>query len=586
MTKKIYQVADFIIDTQTRQLFFQGKSLSIGSKAFDILGCLVENQGKIVEKSKLLDLVWPDTFVEESNLPVHVSALRRTFNEKRGESRFIKTISGRGYSFIATLLELNSVPELAKISSHQENVAGPISIAVLPFTLEKDNDDLEYLSNGITQSLINDLSQISSLRVLAYSAVRNYRDSGLDIQEAGYLLNADKILRGHISEHKNKLEISVELINSNDKTQIWGTQRSFDLDDIFRIKKEISVSIAEVLKLKLTESNKVDFAKQQELNYEAQKLYFRGMVVLESRPTKRNLKAIHSQALSFFQQAIEIEPNYALAYTGVGMVYVSLLNLVLCEKERAYAEVQKALQMALKIDERTSQAHVLKGSVESMFDRNYEQSQRSLDRAIELNPNNPDAYHWKGFNFMCLGRFEESLAMEIKATQFDPVSLRFNGQLMRIHFFSGSYRKAIVQAEELLEFNKNYLDSFTLLALSYAQLGLFNESFAYVNKAIAFRSDPELVLIKADITALMGDRVGAEKITVDALDRFPEEEIPYSHLAIIYSTLRKIDLAFEMLEKAVDTGDVHLCLLNVDVRFKNMRDDPRFNLFLQRLNLL
>lgn len=586
MTKKIYQVADFVIDTQTRQLFSQGKLLPISSKAFDILGCLVENQGKLVEKSKLLDIVWPNTFVEESNLPVHISALRRTFDEKRGESKFIQTMSGRGYSFVAPLLELNSVPELTKNSFRPENVAGPISIAILPFTLEKDNEDLEYLSNGITQSLINDLSQISSLRVLAYSAVRNYRDSNLDIQEAGYLLNADKILRGQISEHKNTLEIGVELINSNNKTQIWGAQHSFDLDDVFRIKKEISISIADVLKLKLTESHRENFAQQRELDYEAQKLYFRGIAVLESRPTNRNLKAIHSQALNFFKQAIEIEPNYALAYTGVGMVYVSMLNLILCEKERASAEVWEALQMALRIDDRISQAYVLKGSVESMFDRNYEQSFMSLDRAIELNPSNPDAYHWKGFNFMCLGRFEESLAMEIKATEFDPISLRFSGQLMRIHYYSGNYQKSIVQAEELLEFNDKYMDAFFFLAMCYAQLGFFDKSLRYMEKAIELRPDPEIIAVKAYIAALMGDTSLAEEITTYLLGQFAEHDHDFTLMAMVASSLGKTELAFERLEKAFKAGSTQLCLLKVDVGFKNLRSDPRFDLLLRRLNLL
>lgn len=291
------------------------------------------------------------------------------------------------------------------------------------------------------------------------------------------------------------------------------------------------------------------------------------------------------QAVRFFQQAISIEPNYALAYTGIGMVYLTLHNFTLCTPEEAYAEAKKALKMALEIDERTSQAHVLKASIETMIDRNLDESNRALDRAIELNPNNPDAYHWKGLNLLCLGRFEESLAMEIKATQFDPISLRFSGQLMRIHYYAGNYRKVIVQAEELLEFNENYLDALLFLALCNARLGLKNESLEFINRVFELRPDAENMLTKAHILAMTGDKLLAEQIMTDAQTRYSDDDIDYCLLASIHSEIGNVDTAFAMLEKAIERGSTQLCMSKIDQSFENLRNDPRFNRVLNRLNL-
>ena len=587
MAGKIYQAGDFTLDTPTRQLFNQEKAVSISSKAFDILECLVENHGRIVKKSELLETVWSDSFVEEANLPVHISALRRILGERRGESRFIKTVPGRGYSFIAPVAELNS-----RSSSPvnpppkpfvRESLNESLAIAVLPLTFDVTNADFEYLANGITQSLIDDLSQIPTLKVLAYSAVRNYRGSPLPLEEIGFLLGANRILTVYISEHRDKLEISIELLNAADKSHIWSAEQQFDSKDIFRVKKEISFAIAEKLKLKLTESNKSDFAKQQEIDPEAQKLYLRGKFVLESRPVKTDLEGGLLQALKFFHLAIKREPNFALAYTGIGGVYGSLYNHRLCRREKAFEEIQKALQIALEIDSRLSQTYILKGFAEIVFERSFAQAEISLDHAIWLSPNNAEAYHWKSMVFLFLGRFKEALAMANKALLFDPTSILFNEHLTRVPFYSGNYRESILQAEELLVFEEHNLIPLAYLSFSYAHLGLFREALESVERAIKFRHTPETILMKAYILALMNDRFQAETIIDYVLNRFPENQIDATDLAYVYSALGEIEKAFEMLEKAYQIGSTNLCGLKIESRCENLRCDLRFELFLEKI---
>lgn len=589
MTGKIYQIDGFILDTKTRQFFNRGKAVSISSKAFDILECLIENHGKIVKKSELLETVWSDSFVEESNLPVHISALRRVLGETRGESRFIKTIPGRGYSFIWPVQELDSVSEstihFPHKSSDQKKLNEQPAIAVLPFTFDLTNSDFEYLANGITQSLIDDLSHSSSLKVLAYSAVRNYCGTSLELPEIGFLLGANKILTGHISQYKDKLEISVELVNAHDKSHIWSAEQFFDLNDIFRVKKEISLAIAEKLKLKLTDSDRNDFAKQQELDPEAHKLYFRGKFVWDSRVLKSNFEESLLLSLKFFQLTLEKEPNYALAHIGIGNTYVSLHNHHLHDRNEAFARTQKSIEMALKIDSRLPQAFVLKGLTQMWFERKYAEAEKSLSRAIELNPNNAEAYHWKSNIFLSLGRFDDAITAEAKAIQFDPTSLLSGEHLVRISYFRGYYHRTIAQAEELLEFEKSCTAGYLFLALSYAHLGLFKQSLENIEKAIESRHTAEIILIKAYIHALMNDKFQAKKLISNVLNQFPEIQVDSGDLAYVYSALSETEKAFDQLEKAFESSSTSLCLLKIEKRCENLRRDPRFKLFLEKVGL-
>jgi DNA-binding winged helix-turn-helix (wHTH) protein/Flp pilus assembly protein TadD len=582
MMSKAYKFSDFILDKKTIAVYHNNIQIQISSRAFEILYFLIERRGEVVEKDEILERVWKDSFVEEANLPVHISAIRRVLQEKKGESRYIRTISGRGYSFIANVEEVNSTqiyqPSVKPEVIEKEN----ISIAVLPFTFESTAEDNEYLANGITQSLINDLSQIQNLRVLAYSAVKPYKNSELELQEIGFLLDSDKILTGSISEYKGKLEIVAELINASDKSCLWGTSQVFEADDIFKVKKEISLTITEKLKLKLGDNKSL---QTKEIDSEAQKLYYRGKFILESRTTRKEPHEVLSQALKFFNEAVRIEPNYALAYTGIGSTFVSLHNHNLIERKEAYIEAKKALQKALNTDAELSESFVLKGSIAVMFEANFTEAINALDKAIELNPNNPDAYHWKSLVNMFLGKFDESLFLEEKAVRLDPTSGRFNESLTRIFCFSGNYKKAIIQADEILEFDRQSLASNFFNAISYAELGFLDSALDYIEKAVQIRTAPDIILAKAYIYVLLKQKKMAVEILDNVLLNYPLIEIDNTDIAMVYSAMNEIDRAFEYLQAAFEKKSVGMVTLKIDVRFKKLRNDPRFVTLLKKMNL-
>lgn len=589
MGKKLYKIGEFVLDSQKRCFFYENKPMQLSSRAFDILSYLIEKKGEIVEKEDLLQKVWADSFVEEGNLAVHIYALRRMLGEKKGESNFIRTISGRGYSFIAPVTEINSPKEVREIQQQfsdysVSDVEENLSIAVMPFSFTGGKEDNEYLANGITQSVISDLSQISNLRVLAYSAVKHYKNSELELQEIGFLLGVEKILIGNISEYKNKYEISVELINASDRRCVWGTEHIFDSADIFEVKKEISIAIAEKLKLKLQANDNLRKISQREINAEAQKLYFRGKFILESRTTKKKLDEILPQALKYFREAVKIEPNYALAYVGIGKVYASMHNHNLLNRDQAYTEAKKALQIALLTNNQLSEVYVLKASIEIMLELNFTEAKKSLEKAIELNPNNPEAYHWKSYICICLGNFDEAIELELKATQTEPTLIVFNEALTRIFFFARDYNKAIIQAEELIEFDEKTVTSYFFMALSYAYLGFFDLALINIEKAIEIRNSPETLLNKAFIYCLAGNKERAEEILAEVLTS-NDTYLDYTDVALVYCALNQIETALDCLEKAFDSKSVNLGSIKIDRRLEKLWNHPRFENLIRKLNL-
>jgi DNA-binding winged helix-turn-helix (wHTH) protein/Flp pilus assembly protein TadD len=589
MEKKVYQIAEYVLDTQTRRFFHKNKLIELSSRAFDILSHLIQKRGEIVDKDELLQVVWMDSFVEENNLAVHISALRRILNEKRGESRFIKTISGRGYSFIAPIKEINlegeTYNELSPFETESISVEAENSIAILNFTFDEHNSDIEYLANGLTQSLISDLSQIPDLKVMAYSAVRTYKNSALDLNEIGFLLGVQKLLTGHISDYKSKLVINVELINASDKRHLWGAQHDFDFSDILDIRKKISLSIAEKLKLQFPQTGTDKIQQQRETNSDAFKFYLKGKYILESISTRSDIKKDLNQALRFFRDTLKENSRYALAYVGIGETYIAMFHYNVLGKLTCFSEAKKSLQLALNLNPELSEAHTLKGTVSITFEGNLPEAEKSLEYAISLNANNPESYHWLSFVNVCFGNFKKALSLQKKAVQLDPTSIPYNSGLLRVFYFSEDYSKSITQAEEILELDSRSVPAHFFLAMTYAQINLFDESLSYIEKAFQLRPTPEIITAKAYIYALMGNKEAAEKIISNVLAETSAENIDHTYLATVYSALNDNSSAFAALEKAYEKGGTDLTVIKVNPKFKNLHSDERFNVFLKKLNL-
>ena len=593
MTNQAYKFDDFYLAPKQRKLFYRNSPVTISAKAFEILLMMVERQGEIIEKDEFLQKIWTDSFVEESNLVVHISALRRVLLEKKGERKFIETVSGKGYSFVSPveIVEAennksgNSVSISKSAVSKTSEIDSPVSIAVLPLKLQDYDADLEYLANGITQSLIDSLSQIPQLKVMAYSAVAAYKKTEFDPQEIGFLLGVENLLVGYISEYKNNLEIRVELIETKDKRHLWGISHEARFDDIFQIKKEISLAIAQKLKLKLTASDETKIGKSQTTDSEAYKIYLKGKYIIERLSTRKNREESLYQALGFFQQALKKDYNFALAYAGIGNVYNSLFNHDFLKRDIALAEARKALQLALKIDPNLSETYVTKGKIELIFDRDLLAARASFDEAIRLNPSNSIAYHWQSAAYLFCEDFDEAIAMQNKAINLDPVSVIVNYGMSKIFYFTGDYNKTIIQSEETLDLDHRYVSCFYLLALSYAELGIYDEAIKNALRAVEIQPMKEMILTLAYVYALAGKTEKAVENLNKTLDQSNGDLVDYTDVAAVNLALGEPEKSLDFLEKAYETGSVNMCALRVDPRFKKLRNEDRFISLLKKLNL-
>lgn len=590
MNGKFYRFDSFLLDTRTKQLFLQNKPVNLSYKSFDILLYLVQNPGRIVTKEELFQSVWADSFVEENNLPVHVSALRRILGEKRGDSRYIKTVSGRGYSFIADVeevdksaLKIPASPEITAIASKSDSIAPLTSIAVLPFTSENKIADFEYLSSGITQSFIDSLSQLPQLKVMAYSAVKNYRKSELDLQEIGFQLGVEKILFGTLTRYKNNLEISVELINASDKSYLWGTQYTSEFSDVLEVKQKISVLIAEELKLRLTESDRLKLARPQTSDSDAYKFYLKGNFILDDFSSHKDRRKRLYSALNFFRQAIKKDSQFAPAYASVGSVYFFLFYNNFISRAEALTECRAALHSALNLDPRLSEAFVLEGMLQMFLEFNFEKAENFFGQAIELNPNNAYAYHIKSLLSVVLGKFEEAIFLQNKAIQLDPTSTAYNCGLINRFYFTKNYNKAIVHAEETIELDERSGPAYLALALASAQSGLFGEAAKYSQKAFDNAPTEEMTLAQSYVFAAAGNKSKARKLLNRILAKDNIRAETYTHIAAVCGALGESEQGFDYLEKAFEEKSIEGYLTEIDPRFSPLRALPRFACLLKKL---
>jgi adenylate cyclase len=590
---KLYKFDSFCLDPKQRKLLSGDEVVQLSSRAFEMLLLLVRKQGEVVEKGEILEKVWADSFVEESNLVVHISALRRVLGETRGTRKFIETVSGRGYSFVFPIEEVKSADRPADAapaapSAPADEKTGHDnsgSLAVLPLLNKSGSADFEYLADGITQSLIANLSQIPALKVMAYNAVEPYKNAKPDYSEIGFLLGVENLLLGSITRFRNFFEIGVELIDARNKRLIWGTHYTCEFTDIFKVRQEISLVIAEKLQIRLDQLDKTNLTRQQTSDSEAYKSYMKGMYLLGSNSTSKfREESLHS-ALKCFRQALKKDPDYALAYTGIGYVYYRLFNINAVSRAKAYHECKTALRLALNFDAELSDALILDGIIKHFFERDPRAAERSFDRAIKSNPNNPIAFHYKSLLLCCFEKFAESVFYQNKAIQLDPISIFLHNGLSRRFFLGGDYNKAIIQAEETLEFDNGLVAPYFILALSYAELGLFDVALKNIEKTLEIQPTEEMFLAQAYIYALAGNAPRAREITERVLRESDAEKIDFTDAAVVYAGLGENDLTFEYLEKAFAKCDTNILLLRTDPRFANIRADARFGALLEKLNL-
>jgi TolB-like protein/Tfp pilus assembly protein PilF len=462
------------------------------------------------------------------------------------------------------------------------NNAQITSIAVLPFENKGGDADTDYLSDGLADSIMYRLSQFPGLTVSPRSVVYRYKGNESDSTKIGKELGVDAILSGRIIERGDNLTVSVELVDVRKGKLLWGEQYDRKMSELLATQRVIAQEITEKLQIKVVGGDEKGIAKHYTESSEAYQLYLKGRFYWD----KRTRDALN-KAIGFFEQAIAIDPNFALAYTGLALSYVA--PGIQVPPNDAMPKAKVAAKRALELDDSLPEAHTAMARVLAAYDWDWQGAEREYKRAIELNPRYPVAHQWYGGYFEAQGRRKEALAERKLALQIDPLSLVINFELAQALYYSHDYDRAIQQYEKTLELDGGFPPAWQFLPAAYEQKGNYAEAIA------KFRGSPVLnqggefwPMAKAGLGhayASNGQKQEALAL-VEELKRVSEQQyIPGASIALIYAGLGDKDQAVRWLEKAYDQHDFQMQWLDAEPRWDNLRSDPRFQDLIRKIGL-
>jgi serine/threonine protein kinase/Flp pilus assembly protein TadD len=458
------------------------------------------------------------------------------------------------------------------------------SLAVLPLVNAGDDPNAEYLSDGITECIINSLSMLPKLRVVPRSTVFRYKGKQTDLQEIGNELGVRAIFAGRVVQINDSIIVKTELVDIANEAHLWGEQYRRTITDIFTLVEEIAEDISEKLKLKLTGEQKKQLAKRYTENTEAYQFYLKGRYFVTSKRTEEWIK----KGIEYFQKAIDLDPNYALAFSGIADAYGFLASSTGgWSPHKGYPLAKAAAQKALEIDEALGEAHCSLGFSRLLYDWNWKEAEREFKRAIELSPSYASAHDGYGFYLKAVGRFDEAIEKGKQVQRLDPLSPFAHVSLGYAYYFARDYEKAIEECSKALELDKYSTSAYRNLGLAYLQQGNLDGAIAALNKAVTFSSGGlafESYLGFA--CALAGKQTEALEILENLQEIAGRQYVSAYSVAMIYLGLGDTDKTFEWLEKAFEERSGYLPFLKVEPMVDSLRSDPRFLDLLRRINLL
>ncbi|MGQ0763280.1 MAG: protein kinase domain-containing protein [Acidobacteriota bacterium] len=468
--------------------------------------------------------------------------------------------------------------------SNKAAAEAPIdSIAVLPFVNESKDPNTEYLSDGISDSIINRLSQLSNLRVASLSSALRYKGQTVDPSTVGRDLKVRAVLIGWMTKRgDNDYSFRAELVDVRDNHRIWGGRYdNRQISDLLAMQEQISRDISDNLRLRLSGEDQQRLAKTETTNSEAYQLYLQGRYYW-NRYTEEGFR----KGIDYFKQAVNKDPNYALAYSGLADSYSVMGDVSYLRPSEAYPQAEEFAKKALALDEKLPQAHISLGMVKIFYTWDWAGAEKELQRAKELNPNYADVYHFYGHYLEMVGRTKEAIAETQRGVGLDPTSLILNAELGLAYWFDRQPDAAVAQGRKALDLDKNFFYASYIMAVGYENGAKYQEAIEELNRARPISNDWSFIVAElAYSNGRLGKKTEALKLIQQLKNRSARGEYIDSFLiATAYAGLDDKDQTFAWLEKAYqERGGI--CFLKVDGHFDLVRNDPRFAQLLRRMGL-
>ena len=623
----------FEIDLPAGELRKHGLKIRIQEQPFQVLAMLVQNAGKVVTREDLQKKLWPaDTFVDfDHGLNKAVNKIRDALSDSAESPRYVETLSRRGYRFLAEVKDADTPirspepparpqgevpdrpdvggdiaarrhlarPSAWKISGlallvllmaslafwrlhswkHQPSVIR--SLAVLPLESLSNDATQDYFADGMTDELISDLGQISALRVISRTSAMTYKHARKPLPQIARELNVDAVVEGTVLRSGDQVRITAQLIDAATDKHLWSQSYEGELRDTLTLQNKVASAIADQIRIKLNPQEQAALKNTKFVNPRAYESYLKGRYFWNKR-TADGLKV----ALAYFNQAIDEDPDYAQAYSGLADTYALLGDwqyAVMTPKE-ALPKAKAAAIKALELDSTLGEAHNSLAFVLDGFDWDLDAGGKEFRKAIELNPNYATAHHWFAWHLSLLGRYDEAIAEMKKAEDLDPLSLIINADLAELLVLAHSYDESIRQSNKTIEMDPNFAMAHNQLGQAYLEKDIYGEAVAELQKAVQLSGgSPTCVANLARAYAASGERSEAIKLLNDLQKRSNSSYSYGSEIATIYASLGDSDQAMKWLEKAFEERFNPGVLLRPG--FDPLRPDPRFKDLVRRVGI-
>ena len=550
--------ANCTYDADARTLERGGKRVPLSGKAFQLMEVLLAARPNPVSKEDLFARVWPDTFVSEANLASLVKEVRTAIGDDAKE--LIRTAHRFGYAFSGPVTEL---PEQAK----------PIeSIAVLPFENASGLPDLDYLADGLGESLLNALANIGELRVAPRSSSLRFRGREGELDAIRRELNVQAVMTGRLRAAADQVNLQVELVDLAKHAQVWGRRFDAPMTKIVAMQEELPREIIAALRLRLSSESDRRLRKRYTESAAAYQSYLKG----RHHWNRRTSEGIE-RAIFHFESAIDADASYAPAYSGIADCYIALASRDMHPPLQLLPKAEAAARRALDLDGELAEAHASMAAIEEVFHWNWAAAQREYIEALRLNPGYQTARQWYALALAHRGRFDDALAQMRVASDADPLSFTLNTNIAVIHYLARAFEAGEELCLRALEINPHHEPAHFALGLIHQQRGRADHAVAEFEKAASIsRGEPHVI---AALGALEQNRDRLQQLAELSLTR----GVSPVHFATVHAALGENDSAFEWLDRAIGTRSGWLVYVPTEPRFDSLRHDVRFKALLQKL---
>ena len=562
----------FELDIRAGELRKRGTKLRLQGQPLQVLGALLRRPGDLVTREELRAEIWPaDTFVDfDHNLHNAIARIRETLGDSADSPRYIETLPRRGYRFIERVDEVKP-----------DNLRSQPTVAVLPFVNLSTDSENEFFADGMTEDVIAHLAKIRSLKVISRTSVMAFKKSSRSRREIGEKLGAATLLEGSVRRASNRARIVAQLINAGTDEHIWADTYDRDLTDIFAIQSDVALNIANALRAELSPDERTRVGRRPTYNFEAYELYLRGRHSFY-RFTEEGFR----RSLVAFQDAIALDPTFALAWASVALTHAEFCieGFVGSSPGEMIRFAKAAAAQALAIDKDLAEAHGVSGLIRFVFDYDWLGAESEFQKAIELSPGSAEVHDHYSWLCASLERYEDALREVRRARELDPLLIQsdFATTLLR----AGRINEALEEARRACRDEPGSPRCHSILGWTLIFHGDKAEGIASLNHAVALSPSSTLFLSQlGQACAVTGDVQRAREILQQLRDRAEREFVSPYHFAYVYAGLGEADAAIGWLESAFERRSGAIYGIKGSFLFRNLRSHPRFEALLRRMNL-